>query len=1169
MRLSRKELTALLLDKVTREDYTKLAPLIENAQLLNASYNKKDSEQYAVIDACIQRLSSLATNGDSEEALVNSIQALCEHLSYGLHYNPLMHRQAFIMDKMRAAGYRISGIGECYGLSHMAIQAFFAGQLTVFYTRLQRIYDMPIEDFIDDFSGLKEKRRQLLDSGDTTEAQHVNDLIVELRAFFDSTALTNRPDRYLHDEDNLPLSSKQLFHKTYPFTQSIVLEEPGKSITVQANFSGAYTKAGLQRYLELFTKHASEIPFALNIICNMHAMSLMYDPDTTRWVFCDPNHLPPQEFQSAQVLADAIFARIKDLFLENLIKDSTLVMGTEITTAAEYAEDFGEKFGALKQDEAWIKLHKDQDSFVDYFNLSPNQLYENYYGENKLDLAASDKIILELGMQQKIASVVIDYALYYGIDTFINRQNSKLVWVLSILPQDLQQQLWEKLSDSSKINVIQSSYYSATQLQLFQSLPERYKFTIFQQLDVSIQAACLTAVTWEERLAVFTQHTLKDKGVFLSQLNSTHFNSLFNTFSKADKTAVFDHLTPASQCKALLHESPQERQRIWHTLPESQQHAILSTGNDEDVAELVFFLVDTDQDKAFLACDANRQGHILVALNKPEQLAIRHKLLKKLSLEQQANILSIGPDNVFTYANYKYLLSFQFFKLLPIEQRLGVFLALSTEAQNNFLYALRIENPDNIPDDAHLSGTDLIEMRDDLIKQLPLSAKQVMLNASRYTNDDLYQTFTADERQDILHDLPPATQHAMLTSLIKAHELHLASTLIQSLSFEQKLDIFKSEMHHFKSEMHHAKKSDVLLMLFESMSDKEQLTALATEIPNQYGATIDYFLRRSSLEFLRQSLNSFSINTRFNCLRKNIYDYEALSLNELKAIIQDKIDLTIAQRTKHRTVFDGIRIDIARAQEVCDLDELLEELDKLFDFEPTEALDTFDTTALAPLDEQQVSHRENLLTLDEILYKLTINRSQLTSLALKRVWLSIHPDKTTTDQAEFSATRRYIQSLQVCLSMNNLVPLHSTPDIEALINEVLSGITSEDEQFLLEKAAHTLGNLSNHSDTSPEFIEAAVRFIETNLASHQQQKQSFTTTLKALSKAASALAHIEERRVFKKDAARYQQEVTHTLATKTAPSSVIATGMGIFLKCPPSGTNKSKLDSEGSKKPAI
>lgn len=339
MRLSKIELTVLLLDKVAREDYTKLAPLIENAQFLNASYNKKDSKQYDVIDFCIQKLSSLVTNGDSEEALVDSIQALCEHLDHALPDNPLMYGQTFIMNKMRAAGYRISGIGECYGLSHMAIQSFFAGQLTVFYTRLQRIYDMPIKDFIDDFSGLKEKRRQLLDSSDTTEAQHVNDLIVELRAFFDSTALTNRPDRYLHDEDNLPISSKQLFHRTYPLTQSITLEEPGKSITMQANFAGAYTKVGLQRYLELFTKNASEIPFALNIICNMHSMSLMYDPDTTCWIFCDPNHLPPQEFQSAQVLADAIFASIKDIFPINLIKDHTLVMGTEITTAAEYAEE--------------------------------------------------------------------------------------------------------------------------------------------------------------------------------------------------------------------------------------------------------------------------------------------------------------------------------------------------------------------------------------------------------------------------------------------------------------------------------------------------------------------------------------------------------------------------------------------------------------------------------------------------------------------------------------------------------------------------------------------------------------------------------------------------------------------------------------------------------------
>jgi hypothetical protein len=569
-------------------------------------------------------------------------------------------------------------------------------------------------------------------------------------------------------------------------------------------------------------------------------------------------------------------------------------------------------------------------------------------------------------------------------------------------------------------------------------------------------------------------------------------------------------------------------------------------------------LVDTDRDKAFLACDANRQGHILVALNKPEQLVIRNQLLTKLSLEKQANILSIGPENSFIYASYKYLLSFQFFKLLPIEQRLGVFLALSTEAQSSFLYALRNEHPNNIPDDAHISGTDLIEMGDELIEQLPLSAKLAILSASRYCTPELFQTFTVNERQNALHDLSTAKQHAMLMSLIEANERQVASTLIQSLSFEQKLNIFKSKMSY-------AEKSDVLVMLFENMSDEEQVAALATKI-NQYGATIDYFLRYSDVEFLRQSINSFSTNTRFNCLIKNIYAYEALSLNELKAIIQDKIDLTIAQRTKHRTVFDGIRIDIARAKDVCHLNALLEELDKLFDFELTEALDTFDTTALAPLDEQQVSYRENLLTLDEILYKLTLNRSELSSLAVKRVWLMVHPDKTTTDQAEFSATRRYIQSLKVCLSMSDLVPFYSTPEVEALINDVLSGITPEDEQFLLEKATHTLGNFSNHSDTSTEFIETAVRFIEANLATHQQQKQSFTTTLKALSKAASALAHIEERRVFQKDAARYQQEVTHTLTTKTTPSSVSATGIGIFSKMPPSGTNESKLDSEGTKK---
>lgn len=199
MRLSWKELSVILADILQNHSYTHLTSVIENIQILSKSYHDTQNSNMQKIDSCSQELLVLLTNESiAMKDLTPQIQLLKQHIDYdSFSRKPLMHQQRWLYQRMAALGYKTQSLGECYGISCMAIQAFWANDIQTFNQRLQIIYDMPIADFTH-LNEIKEPQ--------TREGK---EKLMDLHAFFDGITLHQRPDIYLHDDDLQPLSKRK------------------------------------------------------------------------------------------------------------------------------------------------------------------------------------------------------------------------------------------------------------------------------------------------------------------------------------------------------------------------------------------------------------------------------------------------------------------------------------------------------------------------------------------------------------------------------------------------------------------------------------------------------------------------------------------------------------------------------------------------------------------------------------------------------------------------------------------------------------------------------------------------------------------------------------------------------------------------------------------------
>ena len=263
--------------------------------------------------------------------------------------NTAMVNQTWFLDKMKAVGYDLSEGGHCFGMTHMAMQAFLAGDIETFNDRLDLIHEGPIERFHNNFQKVRKKQQDLLNSGETEEAAELNQAIVDVSAFFDGIVLYQSTEKYKqlfeHPDDVHSQDAKKVLEITQPITLS---ENPA---TCLSSHTGSYDKNELELYLDLLQERLGEHSFALTLYSAQHAISLNYDAESGHWLLINPNKLPGDEYIHSNLLANALLSAYG--------QENGLVMETNLYATQKNAHVMNTALASMKNDSTWISLHDD------------------------------------------------------------------------------------------------------------------------------------------------------------------------------------------------------------------------------------------------------------------------------------------------------------------------------------------------------------------------------------------------------------------------------------------------------------------------------------------------------------------------------------------------------------------------------------------------------------------------------------------------------------------------------------------------------------------------------------------------------------------------------------------------------------------------------------------
>ena len=206
------------------------------------------------------------TNGVLQKQIDDTIKEMIDLISKALTVlsDRSMTNQSWYIDRMKAAGYTLDDGGHCFGLTHMAMQAFLAEDMQSFNDRLSVIERTPIEDFENDFANLRNK----------DDAKKTTKTIINMLAFFDGIALYQSTGNYKHLFEEPDKIISQDAHSTIKITLPVTLDSKDNHPALISCHSGAYNKDELKQYIATMEKNLGENSFALTLHSAQHAINL-------------------------------------------------------------------------------------------------------------------------------------------------------------------------------------------------------------------------------------------------------------------------------------------------------------------------------------------------------------------------------------------------------------------------------------------------------------------------------------------------------------------------------------------------------------------------------------------------------------------------------------------------------------------------------------------------------------------------------------------------------------------------------------------------------------------------------------------------------------------------------------------------------------------------------
>ena len=1143
--LSWVELSQIVSDKISKNDDQNLTSILENVQALNESYATKPL-YFDRIDACVKELSALVVDkSTSKEHITKKMQQLRDVMQKVVESEtkPLMFNQHWFMERMKALGYNIVGTGECYGMSWMVTQAFLAKDMKTFNQRLQTIYDTPIDDFKNDFARLREKKQQLFNDGKSDEAAEINQKIVDIYAFFDGVALHQRPNIYLYDEDNQPISREQNILKTMHISTPIALEKHKNKPSVIATFTGFYNKKDLKNYLNLLKSELGHHSFSLSLASCQHAITLAYDTQTERWLLVDPSNLPGEEYIRPELLVDAIFNDFSAVYKTGT---GALVMGTQMITTAQYAEPMKAHYDQLIKNSEWVSLHDSTKiKNADFLGLTPSTLYDRFYDHSK-DVQWSDQKILDHALEAGLNDVITQLAITKGVQPFLTIHGSKLSAVFLALPLKQQQILLNQFTIERKFDFI-SSYFldDRARFLFFQMLPEQERVTCFLKFKSSAQAALLKQFAQDglnEQQNILVERLTLDEKTAIIQSQASDYNTLFfQILSEQERLPVFLKIRPFLQ-GILLERYAQDalteqRNILLQALTPSEKANIISDQDKGlDYKGLSFqMLPKQERLLVFLQLQPGLQLRCLQDLLKDGRLEEKNIYLQNLSIDQKAKIIDTVSSGVDVDNSLQ---------ILPEEERLPVFINLKAENQASLL--------------SELTRVERIEQRNALVDALSVAQKASILMRGGFSKSECFQMFREHERLPIFLKLSFLAQARVMSELTKEEFIALGgNNWLEELTIEKKVKIMST------FPIAEGGKLDTFVILYNSLPTTRRIEILQEKNQSNLMHRLAFAFFFS--DHLLQMMAGFNVDECFDLIREDICRFKALPLRSLKKMLQDKI--MAASPASSRFAFEGVQQHIANAESVYQLMDPLQELTHLLEHPPTMAMVVADTSALVLHDENQVGAPVKYTALKDMLLSLGLTKDTLTSSSLRKVWRKIHPDKNTLDQQTLVDAIAEMNVLKTFTSISGLVDYQQDKDIHDKVRNRLSGIMKEDELFLIHTAAATIMQHAVEGPLNAADVSEVNRFIGFNVEEHKNGLQSFEETLMMLSTIANILDNPSELKTFfdeRKRGAEADPTLTPTpVASEPEPGDVSGKNNQVMIK---SGITQFRTDIENARK---
>lgn len=262
-----------------------------------------------------------------------------------------------LIERMQACGYKIDVKGQCRGIDKMAEQAGLAdeGKLThepreleKYNQLLKKIKEIPLTDFSDNMAPIKAKIANYKATGDFKSARELNQLMIDILAFFDGVALYQSPAQFKHVLNHSPTDALTQFNSS-EVTSVVGIVSNDKTPKQLATTIGAYTKSELTQYFNLLKNNFTDYNFSLSILAKSHFINVNYNTNDKCWYFTDANDLPTKKIKDTEELSNIIF--------KNFRETDRLVMRNEFSVSTQNYKEKINKFATIKELDSWKNLH--------------------------------------------------------------------------------------------------------------------------------------------------------------------------------------------------------------------------------------------------------------------------------------------------------------------------------------------------------------------------------------------------------------------------------------------------------------------------------------------------------------------------------------------------------------------------------------------------------------------------------------------------------------------------------------------------------------------------------------------------------------------------------------------------------------------------------------------